>query len=124
MHRGLLHLVDATAFIGRTFATTARCAGRPTRMRVRRFHPIYGDATDRAPDLRVAPALVLVDSASGDTVASARASARRSAEGNRIGAIVAGLQERLAESLAHALATLAHEVGRPPAREAPTGSGT
>jgi len=34
LHRGLTHLLDATAFIGRTFVTTLRCAGRPARMRL------------------------------------------------------------------------------------------
>jgi len=32
-HAGLRHLVDATAFIGRVFATAGRCLGRPARMR-------------------------------------------------------------------------------------------
>lgn len=34
VHRGILHLRDATAFIGRTFVTMLRCAGRPARMRL------------------------------------------------------------------------------------------
>ena len=34
VHRGLLHLLDATAFIGRACVTMLRCAGRPARMRL------------------------------------------------------------------------------------------
>jgi len=34
IHRSATHLLDATIFIGRTFVTTMRCAGRPARMRL------------------------------------------------------------------------------------------
>ena len=34
VHRGLAHLVDATAFIGRTFTSAGRCAVQPRRLRL------------------------------------------------------------------------------------------
>lgn len=93
-------------------ATNSEAESSPHQLRVRveAFHPVYaetsGEAAPAPPQLEVALVLRLVDTRSGQTVATASAEGREAATTNHVAAIVEGLGDLLGSTFNQAVERL------------------